>query len=194
MNLAAGAIGAIAGAAGFCLLWMSWAKRERPHGLTLGAGWALGLAAVAIWTLAGGDAGAAVGVSGLTALACLILAANASSAYIVRVARPARSANGDGAPESEKLSLPLIGKRTATFLMAGPLGGAVTIALTLSLLKILQAFGVNEADRIVYALLFAPISWASLAAYVVMDDLLTRKTALLAGAGVLSILHLSLIA
>lgn len=194
MSIAAGAIGAIAGVAGLYLLWRSWAERKRAHGLALGLGWALLLTGTVIWAFAGGDAGVAIGVSGLTALASLALAGIAYSVYVTRAARPARAAGQRAMRDETKLSAALIARRVMTFLFAGPVGGAVTIVLTLSFLKALQSSGVNEADRIVYALLFAPLIWAGLAVYVVMDSLLKRKAALLIGAGALCALHLAFLA
>ncbi|MBB5519000.1 hypothetical protein [Amphiplicatus metriothermophilus] len=194
METVGGAIGAAATAVGVFLLWRSWARRREPHAVQLIAAWALLFAALTAWGIAGGDRGAAVGVAAIVVAACAALTLSAGAAYGARRPAPARAATSNASAAERRASFSLYARSGAVFLLAGPLAGGATLLLTLFFFRLMKAFGMGEADRIAAALLVAPALWAGLAVYVVMDESLRRRSAVVAGAAAFGAACLALLA
>jgi len=70
----------------------------------------------------------------------------------------------------------------------------VAIILALSVFELLQSFGAETANGIVTTFFLAPLLWAAIATWMVIDTTIARKATLLFCFAALSALHLAWVA
>lgn len=162
---------------GIATLRLGWSRRARSIPLNT-AGWGLiVLAAMAGW-LAAGAWGMAV------ATLCGMGAAFAILAYSLVTAPPSREkASNRRAGMLPEGGEPLrLRARFATFTLVVVLGAAGGIVLALASRALAVLMGAEEADANVIALFVAPLAWATIAFFLLMQRNRRKQWLLLAGA------------
>lgn len=183
------------GAAGVVLLRLAWGRKTGNRGYLIAGGWLLVTSALYFWGNNGGDRGVAIGVAAIIAIAFAVLAIRAQSAFAQRQKKPARTPAATQNQDRRKIgaTVGVYTKRVSTFLLAAPLGGAVALLASLSIYKLLKSTNAHEADAITLVFFLAPLLWAAIAAYAVIDKRMLRKAPVIFGAAALSAVHLSMI-
>lgn len=184
-----GLAGAALIAAGVTLLWRAWRRRIPNRAPSILGGWALIAGAMIPWSVLGGpDRGIILGIM----VVCLI----ASAAIAVSAMRPVHrrrqrraSAGAELAERGPRSWRTPVRVAYVTFL-AGPLAGAASLLLAVSLFTLLRRAGLNGANNGVIAFFVLVLVWMGLASWAAMDEKLWRKSAVVAAPAVLCALHL----
>lgn len=180
---------------GIAALRFAWRRKTRLHSFLTVGGWMAIVGGLALWGLLGAaDWGIALGTILFICVAMILLGFNAWPAFMNRERKPRPIARSDQPQTFDETPPRVYAKHLSTFFLAAPIGGGVTIILTLSVFELLQSFGVETANSIVTTFFLAPLLWAAIATWMVIDTAIVRKTTLLFCFAALSALHLGWVA
>lgn len=169
MEAAAIAIGVAANVAGLALLHLAWARKLGGRGVLIGAGWGLVAASLALWFWAGGESGIGHAVAVFCALAAgyaLFIMVRAG----VRAPAPVQKAKADDAearlPHEHRawvVGLHVVVVTLVTALVCG------------LVYAVLARMGAFAPDALVSAGVLAPLLWAGLTCWLLMDPHSLRR-------------------
>lgn len=159
-------IGVLASVAGLALLRAAWARKQ--GGLLIAAAWSVIAASLAAWTWVGGESGFAHGLAVFCALAAayvIVLLVQAG----VRVRAPAKAkSNGAEAPSAYD--------HRAWVFVVHALAATIVTSLVCGLCYALLArAGFTAPDALVAAGVLAPLLWAGLVCWLLMDAHVLRR-------------------
>jgi hypothetical protein len=172
-------LSACGGLAGLVLLFAVWRKPGRP--LLLGLGWALVTASLVIWFLVNLDRGVAQVSSLLMLLVAFAITwpglkgVNGLQAP-VRVRKVALAR-----PSASQLAV-RIGSGVWTFLLAGPIAGAIALYAGGALLRATAPDTGNPANAAVSAYIISLFLWALISTLLLMEKHSLRRTLYAGGA------------
>lgn len=177
-------LAALGGLSGLVLLHSVWRKPGRPAILALG--WGLVLAGLVVWFLVNLDRG----VAQIASLLMLVVAGaitwpglrgtNGLQAAIRARDMPA------SAPQPVLRRVVDVGSGVWTFLLAGPIAGAISMYAGAALLRVISPETGNPANALVTAFIISLVLWALLSTLLLMERHKLRRSlyaaAALAGA------------
>ena len=160
--------------AGLALLFLSWKRPGRPTALT--AGWALLAGGMVLAFLANADRG--------VAQASVIAMAGATMFFCVPLLRGIAPPVGNGRPrergeESGKRGHPVLTGLSGvwTFLVAGPVAGAIAIFASAVLFKLIRPEDGSPATAGVIAIIASVLIWAALSVLLLIEPRAGRRSA-----------------
>ena len=184
-------LGTIGIVLGIGTLRFSWRRKTRLHSFIILGGWMLILGGIVLWGQVGGtDWGVAMGTILFISVAMILLGFNALTAFMNRKSKQKTIGGTNKLQVSDETPRGVYAKYLSTFFLAAPIGGGVAIILTLSVFELLQSLGVETANSTVTTFFLAPLLWTAIATWMVIDNAIMRKVALLFCCAALGTLHL----
>ena len=179
--------------AGVLVLRHTWGRKGGRSRRDVTLGWGLIAASFVPWVMAStGDWGAALALSVFMTVGVAFIAYAALRQPAGRKAREPRAAREVAGPAKAPLDWKAGGRRTFTFLLAGPVAGVSALYLSLWLYGAMAA---GEPTLRVFAILFAfPLLWAALSIFATYDMPVIRRGSIVILSGVLGLVGTQLVA
>ncbi|MEM7004468.1 MAG: hypothetical protein AAF498_01190 [Pseudomonadota bacterium] len=164
-------------ALGVVALRLAWAKRQEARPWPLMLSWILIVAGLIAWTMHYKDVGLTFAVVTAIITALTLIGAAAFQSWSARDRnqvrkRPSRETTSDEQTEKARLRT---AKSAAAVLLAGPVAGALSITLCISIGRLVETNGWSEQDKLGLIYIGVPVVWAILATYMLMARTWRRR-------------------